>query len=62
LVSANNYDDGVTKKKTILICDDERDVLLLFELVLKSKYDVISVDSGEACIAMYIKEKTSATK
>jgi CheY-like chemotaxis protein len=62
LVSANNYDDGVTKKKTILICEDEPDLLQLFELILKSKYDVISVNSGEACIAMYIKEKNIGNK
>jgi CheY-like chemotaxis protein len=62
LVSANNYDDGVTKKKTILICEDEPDLLQLFELILKSKYDVISVNSGEACIAMYIKEKNMGNK
>jgi CheY-like chemotaxis protein len=62
LVSANNYDAGVTKKKTILICEDEPDLLQLFELILKSKYDVISVNSGEACIAMYIKEKNIGNK
>lgn len=62
MVSANNYDDGVTKKKTILICEDEPDLLQLFELILKSKYDVISVNSGEACIAIYIKEKNIGNK
>ena len=42
------------KKKTIMICDDERDVLLLFGLVFGSKYHVIMVDSGEECIERYI--------
>jgi response regulator RpfG family c-di-GMP phosphodiesterase len=46
-----------TRKKTIMICDDEPDLLEVFELTLKSKYDVIPVDSGKACIDMYIKEK-----
>jgi CheY-like chemotaxis protein len=32
-------------------------LLQLFEHILKTKYDVIAVDLGEACIAMYIKEK-----
>ena len=32
-------------------------MLQLFEHILKTKYDVIAVDLGEACIAMYIKEK-----
>jgi CheY-like chemotaxis protein len=53
---SNNYRTG-TSKKTILICDDELDLLQLFELILKLKYDVISVDSGKACIDMYIKKK-----
>jgi CheY-like chemotaxis protein len=52
----NNYRVGVGKK-TILICEDESDLLLTFKLVLKSKYDVISVNSGKACIDMYIKER-----
>ena len=46
----------VTKKKTIMICEDEPDVLYLFELLLKSKYNIIVVDSGEECIKKYIEE------
>ena len=46
----------VTKKKTIMICEDEPDVLLSFELQLKSKYNIILVDSGEECIKKYIEE------
>jgi CheY-like chemotaxis protein len=61
LDSSNNYRTGISKK-TILICDDEPDLLQLFEFMLKSKYDVISVDSGEACIAMYIKEINMGNK
>jgi CheY-like chemotaxis protein len=49
-------------KKTVLICDDEPDLLQLFEHILKTKYDVIAVDSGEACIAMYIKGKNLGNK
>jgi len=32
-----NDNKFVTKKKTIMICEDEPDVLLSFELMLKSK-------------------------
>jgi hypothetical protein len=35
-----NHNKFATKKKTIMICDDEPDVLLSFELILKSKYDI----------------------
>lgn len=44
------------KKKTIMICDNEPDVRLLFGLVFRSRYDVITVDSGEECIERYIEE------
>ena len=50
------------KKKTIIICDDERDVLLLFGLVFGSKYHVIMVDSGEECIERYIEETNRGNK
>jgi CheY-like chemotaxis protein len=51
-----------TKKKTIMICEDEPDVLLSFELMLKSKYDIILVDSGEECIVTYIEEINRGNK
>jgi response regulator RpfG family c-di-GMP phosphodiesterase len=51
-----NHDKFATKKKTIMICDDEPDVLLSFKQILVSKYDIIMVDSGEECIGMYIEE------
>ena len=50
------------KKKTIMICDDERDVLLLFGLVFGSKYHVIMVDSGEECIDRFMEEKNRGNK
>jgi CheY-like chemotaxis protein len=62
LNSNDNYDHFETKKKTIMICDDDRDMLLFFGLALESKYNVIAVDSGEACIATYIKEKNLGNK
>jgi response regulator RpfG family c-di-GMP phosphodiesterase len=43
-------------KKTILICDDEPDVLTSFEVILQSKYNLIMVDSGEKCVEKYIEE------
>jgi CheY-like chemotaxis protein len=57
LNSTDNHDHLETKKKTIMICDDQRDVLLFFKLALESKYNVILVDSGEDCIDRYIEEK-----
>jgi CheY-like chemotaxis protein len=48
----------LTKKKTVMICDDERDVLLFFKVALESEYNVILVGSGEDCIDKYIEEKS----
>ena len=50
------------KKKTIMICDNERDVLHLFGLVLESRYNVITVDSGEECIEKYTEETRRGNK
>ena len=56
------YNYSNLERKTIMICDDERDVLDLFGLVLESKYDVILVESGEECIEKYTKEKNMGNK
>jgi CheY-like chemotaxis protein len=41
--------DNLTRK-TILVCDDETDLLLMFRIHLESRYNVLTVDSGKACI------------
>ena len=51
-----NNNKFATEKKTLMICEDEPDVLLSFELMLKSKYNIMLVESGEECIARYIEE------
>ena len=56
---ASHFDPG---KKTVMICDDERDLLELFGLALNIKYNVIPVDSGEDCIDKYIDEKNQGNK
>ena len=56
---ANHFD---TDKKTVMICDDEPDLLQLFGLALKIKYNVILVSSGEDCIDKYIDEKNQGNK
>ncbi|MGE5662397.1 MAG: response regulator [Ignavibacteriales bacterium] len=52
----------VPDKKTVMICDDEPDVLLSFELALEPKYNVIQVDSDKDCIDKFIKEKNRGNK
>lgn len=45
-----------------MICDDEQELLQVYALALKSKYDVVLVDSGEECIDKYIEEKNRGNK
>ena len=53
-----NNNKFATEKKTIMICEDEPDVLLSFKLVLESMYNIIPVSSGEDCIIKYKEEKS----
>ena len=55
-----SYSD--TEKKTVMICDDERDLLELFGKALQTKYNVILDSSGEDCIDKYIDEKNQGNK
>jgi response regulator RpfG family c-di-GMP phosphodiesterase len=48
--------------KTVMICDDEQDLLNLFGQALKSKYNVILVSSGKDCIEKFIEEKNHGNK
>ena len=58
----NHNKFATTKKTTIMVCDDEPDVLLSFELILESKYNIIPVSSGEECIEKYIEEINRGNK
>ena len=50
------------ERKTVMICDDEPDLLSLFGKALESKYNVILVSRGEDCIEKFIKEKNRGNK
>ena len=49
-------------RKTILVCDDETDLLLMFRIHLESQYNVLTVDSGKACIDKLIDRKNKNEK
>ena len=51
-----------TEKKTVMMCDDERDLLELFGKALQTRYNVILVSSGEDCIEKFIAEKSRGNK
>ena len=50
------------RKKTVMICDDEQDLLQVFELALESRYNVILASSGENCIDRFLEEKNRGNK
>jgi DNA-binding response OmpR family regulator len=39
-------------RRSILVCDDESDLLLMFQIHLESQYNVLTVVSGRECIDM----------
>jgi len=43
------------RKHTVLICDDEADLLSIYSSSLKKQYKVLTADSGKACIENYMK-------
>ncbi|MGB7663559.1 MAG: hypothetical protein WBL67_12565 [Nitrososphaeraceae archaeon] len=55
-------DFRVPEKKTVMICDDDRDSRELFGLALSPRYNVIPVDSGKNCVEKFIEERTRAIR
>jgi CheY-like chemotaxis protein len=49
-------------KRTVMICDDEKDILLAFAIELQTKYNVLTAESGEQCIKKYLDAKHSGRK
>jgi hypothetical protein len=50
------------RKRTVMICDDEKDILLAFSIELHTKYNVLTAKSGEECIKKYLDAKHSGRK
>ena len=50
------------QKKTVVICDDEQDLLQVFELALGLEYNVILASSGKECIEKFMEEKNQGNK
>jgi CheY-like chemotaxis protein len=45
-----------------MICEDNPDLLSLFQKALGSKYTIIAVDSGIECLSRYIDEKAKGNQ
>jgi CheY-like chemotaxis protein len=49
-------------QKTVMICDDEQDLLQVFGLALESEYNVILANSDGSCIEKFMEEKNRGSK
>lgn len=45
-----------------MICEDDPDLLLVYRLALRSKYDIVGVKSGRECIERYGELKNNKRK
>lgn len=52
----------MSNRKTVMICDDEADLLYLFKSALEPNYHVLAVESGKGCIEKFIEEKQKGNK
>lgn len=52
----------MSNRKTVMICDDETDLLYLFKSALEPTYHVLAVESGRGCIEKFIEEKQKGKK
>jgi len=51
-----------TTQETVMICDDEQDILDLYKRALEHRYNVIAICTGKDCIERYISEKDIGNK
>ena len=49
-------------RKTVMICDDDPDLLQVYKLALRSKYDIVTASSGMECIQKYSDMRQSGNK
>jgi response regulator RpfG family c-di-GMP phosphodiesterase len=61
-MSDNHTGHFNSEKRTVMICDDDKDLLNLFGQALKPKYNTILVSSGEDCIKKFVEEKNRGNR
>jgi response regulator RpfG family c-di-GMP phosphodiesterase len=47
---------------TVMICDDELDILQVYSNFLKKKFNVITAESGESCLNLYSQQQRNGRK
>ena len=58
IASAQKFDF----QKTVMICDDEADVLMAYKIALSSKYSTVTATSGQDCLTKYNDEQLQGRK
>jgi len=53
---------GSSTLQTILICDDLRDIVRVCSVFLRSKYNLLTAESGEECLSVYSREVNEGRK
>jgi DNA-binding response OmpR family regulator len=49
-------------KRTVMICEDEEDILNLYSSFIRGKFNVIIAPSGEAYLSLYREERDRGRK
>jgi CheY-like chemotaxis protein len=49
-------------KNTVMVCEDDPEILRSIQQILGSKYSTITVDSGTECLSKYIDEKAKGNQ
>jgi DNA-binding NtrC family response regulator len=52
--------EAPSMKKTVMICDDDNDLLQLYKLALNSKYEILTASSGKECSKNLFSRKEKA--
>jgi DNA-binding response OmpR family regulator len=49
-------------RSTVLICDDEADLLAMYAAALKKRYNVLTASSGKGCVEKYMEHMLRGKK
>jgi CheY-like chemotaxis protein len=60
--SSPSSEPSMVVKKTVMICEDDRDLLRVYTLALRSKYEIIGTVSGHECISKYSESRKKGKK
>jgi two-component system KDP operon response regulator KdpE len=49
-------------KRTIMICDDEEDLVSVYASALRKQYNILTASSGKACVEKYMEQMLHGKK